>query len=49
MEPEDSFPCSQGHATGPYSEPDEPVYTFPSYFSKIYSNIIFPSTRRSSE
>jgi len=47
MEPEVHYP--QGTTTGPYPEPNGPVHTFPSYFSKIHSNITFPSMPRSSE
>jgi hypothetical protein len=35
MEPEGSLLCSQGPATGPSSEPEIPVHTTQSYFSKI--------------
>jgi hypothetical protein len=44
MEPEGSFPHSQEHATCPCPEPDRfsPYSAF--HFSKIYFNIILPST-----
>jgi hypothetical protein len=38
MEPQGPLPCSEGCATGPYSEPDE--YSHPSSF-KIHSNLHF--------
>jgi hypothetical protein len=44
MEPERSILCSQGPPTGPYPEPDNPVHTTPSYFSKIDFNIIHSPT-----
>jgi len=46
MELEVSLPYSQEPAaTGPYSEPHESIQNFP----KIHSNIVVPSTPRSSE
>jgi hypothetical protein len=41
--------CSQEPATGAYSQPVEFIHNFPQYFTKIYSNIILPSTPTSSE
>jgi len=46
---EGSLPCSQQLATGPYSEPDESSPQPPTDFPKIQSNVILPSTPRSSE
>jgi hypothetical protein len=40
MEPEDSLPCSQEPATGPYTEPDESNPHPPTYMTKIHFNII---------
>jgi len=48
MKPKSSLQCSQDAATGPYPEPDESSPQPPSLFLKIHSNIIFPSTPRSS-
>jgi hypothetical protein len=42
MEAEVSLPCSKEPATGPCSEPDDPIHIFPPYFPKIHSNIILP-------
>jgi len=47
METEDSLSCSQDSATCPYPEPDESNHTS-LCFLKINSNIILPSTSRSS-
>jgi hypothetical protein len=50
METEGSLPYSQEPVTGSYPEPQmNPVHNFPSDLPKIYSNIILPSTPRSSE
>jgi hypothetical protein len=49
MEPEGSLPCSQDPTTGPILSQINPVHNFPSYFPNIHSNIILPSTPRSSE
>jgi hypothetical protein len=38
MEPGGSLPCSQEPSNCPYPDPDQS----PSYFSKIYFNIILP-------
>jgi len=46
MEPEGSLPCLQDPTIGPYSEQDVSI---PPYFCKVHSNIIFPSTPRSSK
>jgi len=48
MKTEGLLPCSYEPAC-PYSEPYASVRTFIHYFMKIHSNIIFPSTPRSSE
>jgi hypothetical protein len=34
----------QAPSTGPYSEPDHPVHTIPSYLSKIHFNIVHSPT-----
>jgi hypothetical protein len=44
-----SLPFSQKPTPGPYREPYESSPHLPTYFSKIQSNIIFPSTSKSSE
>jgi len=46
MECKASLSCLQEPATGLNPEPDEssPHHTFPSYFPKIHSNTILPST-----
>jgi hypothetical protein len=49
MEHEDSLPCSQETATGPYPEPYESNLHPKTYLLKINFNIILPSTLRSSE
>jgi hypothetical protein len=46
MEHEGSLSYSQQPATGPYHETDASNPNLPSYFPKIYSNIIIPSTPR---
>jgi hypothetical protein len=49
MQHEGSLPCSQESVTGPYPEPDASRPHLPTYFCKIHSNIILPSTPRSSQ
>jgi hypothetical protein len=49
MEPEGSLPCTQQPATGPYPQPDESSPHIPPYLRMFHSNIIFPSTPRSSK
>jgi hypothetical protein len=49
MEPKGSLLCSREPTAGPYSNHANLVHTFPPYFSKIHSNIIFPSMPMSSE
>jgi len=49
MDPEYLLPCLQESTTGPYTEPDASSPHLPSSSRKIHSNIIFPSTPRSSE
>jgi len=49
MEPEGSLPRLQSPATGLYPEPDACSPHFFPYFPKTHSNIIIPSTPRSSE
>jgi hypothetical protein len=49
MEPEGSLPCLQEPAIGPVLIQMHPAHNFPPYFPNIHYNIIFPSTRRSSE
>jgi len=39
MESEGSLPFSHKSVTDPYSEPDDPVHTFPPCFSKIDMDI----------
>jgi len=48
MKSEGSLPCSQESATGPTGHMN-PDHNFAPYFPNVYSNIIFPSTPRSSE
>jgi hypothetical protein len=48
MEPEDSLPYTQQHATDPYPEADESSSQPPTLSMKIRLNIILPSTPRSS-
>jgi len=49
MESEGSLSYSQEPATGPVLRQMSTVYTLPTYFTKIHFNIIFPSTRTTSE
>jgi len=44
MEPEDSLPCLQEPASGPYLKPHAPSPHLLTLFLKIHSNIIFTST-----
>jgi len=46
--PEFSLPYSQEPANGSCPEPDESSPQLPTFFPKIHSNIIMPSTPRSS-
>ena len=49
MESGDTMPHSQGLSNNPYPEPDQPnsLYWY-LFFFKIYSNIVLPSTPRTS-
>jgi hypothetical protein len=49
MEPESLLDCSQGLPLVPILSQMNTVHTFPTYFPKIHSNIIFQSVHRSSE
>jgi len=49
MKPKGSLPSSQEPTTGPYPKPANLVHTSPSYLPKFHSNIILPSTPRSSK
>jgi hypothetical protein len=49
MEAEGSLPCTQAPPLVPMPSHMHPVYTIPPYTPKIHSNIIFPSTPRSSK
>jgi hypothetical protein len=49
MEPEGLFSRSQGQSLVPNLSQMNPVHILPTYLSKIHSNIIFPSTPKSSE
>ena len=50
MKPESSLPQSQEPVTYPYNEPDQYSLRLPtSPFLMIYSDIILPSTRRSTK
>jgi hypothetical protein len=49
MEPEDSLPHSQNHATCPCPEPHQFIPFSPSDFLNIHLNIILPSTPGSSK
>jgi hypothetical protein len=49
MESEGSLPCPQQPCTVLYLDQMHPVHNFPPCFPKIHSNIILPSTPRSSE
>jgi hypothetical protein len=42
IELEGTLPCSQEPATGPTLNLMNSLHTFPRYFPKIHSNIIFP-------
>jgi hypothetical protein len=47
MEPEGYFHVHKSPPLVPTLNQMHPVYNFPSYFLKIYFNIVFPSTPRS--
>jgi len=49
MEVESSFPCSQERATDPYLQTEELSPQLQPCFPNIHSNIILPSTPRSSD
>jgi hypothetical protein len=49
MESVDLLQCSQHPPLFPILSQLHPIHTFRPYFCKIYSNIIFPSTPRSSQ
>ena len=44
MQPVGSMPHSQGLSNNPYSEPTNPIPVIDTYFFKIHSNIVLPST-----
>jgi hypothetical protein len=46
MESETSLQCSYDLPLVPNLSQMNPVHTLPSYFPKIYSNIIFPQVRK---
>jgi hypothetical protein len=48
MGPKGSLPCSQEPATGPILSEMNLLHTFPPYFPKVHSNIIFSCTCRRS-
>jgi hypothetical protein len=49
MDPTGSLPCSQKSATGRYPESDESNPHSKPDFPKVHSNIMLPSTPRSSD
>jgi len=49
MKIEGALSCSKQPASGPCPELDRLVHDFPPYLPKIHSNIILPSTARSSK
>ena len=46
MEPGGSMPPSQGPSNKAYPEPNQPIPPIDTYFFKIHSNIVLPSTPR---
>ena len=44
MEPGGSMPHSQGLSNNPYREPINPIPRIDTYFFKVHSNIVLPST-----
>ena len=46
MKPEGSMPQSQGLSNNPYPEVNQPIPRIDTYFFKVNSNVVLPSTPR---